>query len=39
MNGYSSAGAYRELHLWGRETDSVNITPVTVELQLPIARI
>jgi DNA-binding transcriptional MerR regulator len=38
-NGYSSAGAYRELHLWGRETDSVNITPVTVELQLPIARI
>lgn len=38
-NGYSSSGAYRELHLWGRETDSVNVQPVTVELQLPISRI
>jgi DNA-binding transcriptional MerR regulator len=38
-HGYTSSGAYREVHLWGRETDSVNVEPIVVELQLPIARI
>jgi DNA-binding transcriptional MerR regulator len=38
-HGYTSSGAYREVHVWGRETDSVNIEPIVVELQLPIARI
>lgn len=38
-HSYTSDGAYREVHVWGRETDQVNVAPIVVELQLPIASL
>lgn len=38
-HGYRSADSYREVHVWGRETDLVNVEPIVVELQMPIVRI
>lgn len=35
--GWQPAGALREVHLFGRETDRVTVEPVTIELQLPVA--
>lgn len=35
-NGYTSDGAIREIHLFGKETIRVRNEPVVVELQVPI---
>lgn len=38
-NGYQSNGAYRELHLFGSESDLVvNLNQVVIEMQLPAIR-
>ena len=38
-NGYTSAGAYRELHLfWSEEDTSVDFNDIVVEIQLPIEK-
>lgn len=37
-NGYTPAGAYREIHLFGRENDLSDLEAVTVEMQLPVER-
>ncbi len=38
QNNYAPAGAYREIHLFGRELDLANFENVTVEIQLPIEK-
>ncbi|MBI5824682.1 MAG: MerR family transcriptional regulator [Chloroflexi bacterium] len=38
QNEYAPAGAYREIHLFGRELDLANFENVTVEIQLPIEK-
>lgn len=35
-NGYASAGSFREVHLFGKETEKTARDPVVVELQLPV---
>lgn len=37
-NGYSAAGPYRELHLFGRENDWHDYHSVVIEMQLPVER-
>lgn len=42
MNGYSSAGAYRELHLFGRELDHFAACPpgaAVIEILVPVERL
>ncbi len=49
VNGYSTSGAWRELHLFGREfclcsdkwvcNDSVNFDSVVVEMQIPVEKL
>ncbi len=38
QNGFSSAGVYREIHLYGRELELVECDPVVIELQIPVAK-
>ncbi|MFN8413568.1 MAG: MerR family transcriptional regulator [Anaerolineales bacterium] len=38
QNDYSPAGTYREIHLFGRETELVSFDQVTVEMQVPIEK-
>lgn len=38
-NGYTTSGAFREIHLFGQETIRVRDEPVVVELQIPIERL
>lgn len=38
QNGFSPAGPYREVHLFGRELDIPSPDNVTVEIQLPLQR-
>lgn len=38
QNDYVPAGAYREIHLFGRELDLASFENVTVEIQLPIEK-
>ncbi|MGF1576305.1 MAG: MerR family transcriptional regulator [Cyanophyceae cyanobacterium] len=35
-NGYASAGSFREVHLFGKETAKTGTEPVVVELQIPV---
>lgn len=35
-NSYASAGSFREVHLFGKETEKTAREPVVVELQLPV---
>lgn len=37
-NGYETCGAYRELHLFGRELDVAEEDVVTIEMQIPFKR-
>ena len=42
-NGYSAAGPYREIHLYGRENDlfrkdPANVSSILVEIQLPVEK-
>ena len=37
-NGYTASGPYREIHLFGRENDLIDIQHVTVEMQVPIEK-
>lgn len=38
QNGFSSAGVFREIHLYGRELELVECDPVVIELQIPVAK-
>jgi DNA-binding transcriptional MerR regulator len=35
-NGYASAGSFREVHLFGKESAKTGTEPVVVELQIPV---
>jgi DNA-binding transcriptional MerR regulator len=35
-NGYASTGSFREVHLFGKETEKTAQEPVVVELQIPV---
>ena len=35
-NGYASAGSFREVHLFGKESAKTGTDPVVVELQIPV---
>ena len=37
-NGYTAAGPYREIHLFGRETELADVNSVVIEMQLPVER-
>jgi len=37
-NDYSTDGAYREIHLYGRELDLKNYDPITIEMQVPVKK-
>lgn len=37
-NGYTPNGAFREIHLFGRENDLDDFDAVTVEMQLPVEK-
>jgi len=38
-NGYTASGPYREIHLFGRETDLTDFEHVTLEMQIPVEKI
>jgi DNA-binding transcriptional MerR regulator len=37
-NGYMPVGAFREIHLFGRENDLDDFNSVTIEMQLPVEK-